>query len=90
MNKKIFYWGLYDFANSLISGSFTLYFSQWLIIDNKLEDIWYSSAIAVSTLILIITAPLFGSYSDRTQRRMRLINPLTIIMAIGTLLVGFI
>ncbi len=88
INKKVFAWGLYDFANSLIIANLTLYFSQWLIINNHLDDIWYGGAIAVSTLALILTAPFFGKYSDQTNSRMRLIIPLTIFLFLATFLLG--
>lgn len=86
LNKKIFVWGLYDFANSVIVANLTLYFSLWMVIDNNLADIWYSIIIAVSTLVLILTAPLVGFYVDKSGWRMKLITPMTI--AIGLLTIG--
>lgn len=88
MDKKIFSWGLYDFANSVIIANLTLYFSQWVIVDNGFEDIWYGGTLALSTILLIATAPFFGTYSDRVQKRMGFIIPLTLIMGAATILLG--
>lgn len=92
MNNKleIFSWGLYDSANSIIVANLTLYFSLWLVIDNKLPDIWYSLIIAVSTTILLITAPVVGSFVDNSGWKMRFITPITIITSIFTIAIGLI
>ncbi len=90
INRKIFFWSLYDFANSIIIANLTLYLSQWVVVDNDFQDIWYASSLIISTLLLILTAPFFGSYSDRTQKRMRLIIPLTLVIGITTILLGVV
>ncbi len=90
MNRKIFSWGLYDFANSIIIANLTLYFSQWIVIDNQIDDFWYGLTLSLSTVFLIITAPFFGALSDRTQKRMRYIIPISIGMTVGTVLLGII
>ena len=40
--KNVFLWALYDFANSLVSIVFFLYFAQWLVIDQGVADIWFN------------------------------------------------
>jgi UMF1 family MFS transporter len=90
VNKKIFYWGLYDFANSLIVSNITLYLSQWLIVDNGMPPFWYGIAIAVSTILLLLTAPILGSSSDRSGKKMGFIRPLTFAIGSSTLLIGII
>ena len=43
MNRKnIFLWTLYDFANSIVTIVFFLYFSEWLVIDNGVSDFSYN------------------------------------------------
>lgn len=87
---RIFSWGLYDFANSLVMANFILYFSQWLVIDNKISDAWYVFSLAFATLLLMITAPFLGVYSDKTNTRMKFIIPLTIVMGLSTIVLGFV
>jgi len=69
MKKQIALWSLYDFANSLTIGVFTLYFSQWLVIDNNVADIWYNLIYVGATILLIFTAPVTGLIADKTGRK---------------------
>lgn len=64
LNKQIFYWTLYDFANSIILVNFILYFSQWLVLDGGLSDFWYNATFAISTLLLLAIAPILASKVD--------------------------
>jgi UMF1 family MFS transporter len=70
MNKKnLFYWALYDFANSFVFINFLVYFSQWLVIDGGLSDFWYNSTYAISSIILLLTAPTLASFTDKFGNR---------------------
>lgn len=66
MNKRnIFVWALYDFANSVPIIVFALYFSQWLVIENRVPDILYNLIFVGSSLLLILTSPVAGAISDQ-------------------------
>jgi len=66
MNKKnLFYWSLYDFANSFVLINFLLYFSQWLVIDGGLSDFWYNAIFAISSVLLLVSAPTLASFTDK-------------------------
>lgn len=83
MNKKnIFYWALYDFANSIAVIVFFLYFSQWLVIDNKVADIWYNLIFVGSTVLLLLTAPVVGSIADKIGVKLPFLTITTILMFI--------
>jgi len=65
MNRKnLFLWSLYDFANSFVYISFLLYFAQWLVVDAGLSDFWYNAIFALTTVVLLFTAPLLASSVD--------------------------
>ncbi len=68
-HKNIFLWTLYDFANSLVSIVFFLYFAQWIVIERGLPDIWFNLTFTVSTLFLIAVAPFMGVLLDKHLRR---------------------
>lgn len=88
MNKKnIFLWTLYDFANSIAVIVFFLYFSQWLVIDKGVSDFWYNMIFAVGSLLLLLTAPVFGSIADKTGRQQNYLNRITILVFFFFLLV---
>ncbi len=71
MNKKrIFLWTFYDFANSISNVVFFLYFSQWLVVEHGVADIWYNLLFVASSVLLIISSPIAGSIADKINVRM--------------------
>lgn len=79
MNKKqLFIWSLYDFANSLIWVSFSLYFSAWIVVDAGLSDFWYNAIFPITTLLLFATAPVMAARTDRRGGRKLFLNIATV------------
>ena len=68
-SKNIFLWALYDFANSLVSIVFFLYFAQWIVIEKGLSDLSFNLTFTVATIFLICTAPFLGVMLDKKLRR---------------------
>lgn len=66
MRMQVFLWVLYDFANSLVYIPFFLYFSQWVVIDRGLPDLWLNICFAGASLLLLAIAPFLGTRLDRT------------------------
>lgn len=65
MNKKqLSLWSLYDFANSIIYINFILYFAQWIVVDAGLSDFSYNAIFAITTVILLFTAPILAARTD--------------------------
>ncbi len=90
MNKKnIFLWTLYDFANSIAIIVFFVYFSQWLVIDQNVADIWYNLIFVGSTILLILTGPVISSISDKLNSRMPFLAWFTVLVFITFLGVSF-
>lgn len=84
-----FYWVLYDFANSFLSAALEgIYFSQWVVIDNKFADIWYGGTFALATLILLFTAPFLGSWSDAYGKKMPFLRILTTVIVASGIVLG--
>ena len=78
MNKKqIFLWALYDFANSIVVGVFALYFSQWLVIDNQVSDLWFNMIFFGASLMLIFAGPIGGAVADKFHTQMWFIRSAT-------------
>lgn len=67
--KNTFLWVLYDFANSIVSIVFFLYFSQWIVIDQGVADIWFNLTFTTSAILLLFTVPTTGALLDRYWRR---------------------
>lgn len=91
MSKNVFLWALYDFANTpLIAAIGGLYLGQWIVIDNHLPDIYYGGMFSLASLLLLLTSPFLGAWSDKVGKRMPFINGTTyLLIFIGSLL-GFI
>ncbi|MEK6871831.1 MAG: MFS transporter [Nanoarchaeota archaeon] len=68
-NKNIFLWVLYDFANSLVSIVFFLYFAQWIVVDKGVSDFYFNLTFTISALLLLITVPISGTLLDKYLRR---------------------
>lgn len=63
--KRVFLWTLYDFANSIAIIVFTLYFSQWLVIDQGVQDLWYNLLFVGSTILVFGVGPVMGIIADK-------------------------
>lgn len=63
-------WALYDFANTVFSMNIaTLYFSAWLVADLGHSNTVYATANGITSVLVVLSVPVFGAISDATQRR---------------------
>lgn len=91
MNKKnIFLWTLYDFANSIVMIVFFLYFSQWLVVEKGVPDLWYNMIFAAGSLLLLFTAPVLGSVADKNGKQQNYFNIITLLSFFTFILVSLI
>ncbi|QQG39011.1 MAG: MFS transporter [Candidatus Woesearchaeota archaeon] len=80
--RNVSLWVLYDFANSLVSIVFFLYFAQWLVIDRGVSDLYFNLAFTMSAILLLLTVPTTGYLLDKFLRRisgLRFTTVLTVI-----------
>jgi len=80
--KNIFLWVLYDFANSIVSITFFLYFAQWIVIDRGVSDFHFNLTFTVSAILLFFTAPLAGLFLDKFLRRITGLRYATVLTAV--------
>ena len=91
MNKtNVFLWTLYDFANSITTIVFFLYFSQWLVIDKGVPDFWYNMIFTAGSVMLLLTAPILGGIADKNGRQRSYLNWITVLTFLSFLAVSFI
>jgi MFS transporter, UMF1 family len=89
--KNIFLWALYDFANTPMSSAMGgLFLAQWIVLDNKIDDIWYGSTFTFSTILLLLTSPFWGAWSDKVGKRLPFLKWNTVILILIGLTTGFI
>ncbi len=80
--KNISLWILYDFANSIVSIVFFLYFAQWLVIDKGVSDLYFNLTFTASAVLLLFSVPLTGTLLDKYFRRITGLRYATILTAI--------
>lgn len=80
--KNIFLWTLYDFANSIVTVVFFLYFSQWLVIEHGVSDFAYNMIFTVGSVLLLVTAPVLGAIADQTGKERRYLAIVTLLCAL--------
>jgi len=80
-------WVIYDFVNSLMIINGSIYYSQWLVSEEGISQGYYGLAYAVSTLLLLIAAPLLGTVIDRSKVGLRILYYCSTAMgALGVLI----
>ncbi len=72
-------WYLYDMANSFVTIMMSLYFAQWVIVDNKVSDFWFAFPAVVATLILVFISTHVGAVGDRYGNHNRIFVWTTIL-----------
>ncbi len=88
--KKIFLWALYDFANSLATVVFFLYFSQWLVIDNHVSDLSFNLMFVGASVLLLLTAPICGAIADKMHRQLPFIRFATVLQILCLASIAFL
>jgi len=84
-------WILYDFANTAYSMNVvSLYFSTWIVIELAQSDFWVSLVNSVSMLLVALTMPVLGEWSDKKNKKMSALLLFTSLCILGTALMGLI
>src|SRR5438477_202555 len=83
--KNIFYWSLYGFAKDIVIITFALYFSQWLVVDNKVADIWYNLIFVGASILLFLTAPVLAIVADKKNHSLKYLRIMAVLLFLTTL-----
>ena len=82
-------WALYDFSNTIFSMNIaTLFFAVWLVKDIGASNTMAALATSASSLLVVLSIPLFGAISDATQRRKPWVVGFTLISVTMTAVMG--
>ncbi|MCX5808761.1 MAG: MFS transporter [Proteobacteria bacterium] len=85
MNKKIFSWCLFDFANSSYSAViaatiFPVYYANFIVgNESGAGDVWWGRAIATSMAIVAISSPFLGGIADYAKARKKMLLFFTLL-----------
>lgn len=91
MSRNVLLWGLYDFANTPITVALGgLYLAQWVVLDMGFDELWYGLTFVFSTILLLITSPFWGAWSDKLGKRMPFIARMTFALIFFGGLLAFV
>lgn len=78
-------WALFDFANSILIINGGFYFSQWIVVEQGLSETWFNFAIAATSVVVLVTGPILGTFGDRRNMWHQFLWVATFVMFFGTL-----
>lgn len=97
LQKKVFAWALYDWANSAFATTvmvvfFPLFFKQYLTADQAAttSTFWLGVANGASSFVLAVLAPWLGALADRGNTHLKFLAAFTAIGVIPTALLAFV
>ena len=88
--RNIWLWALYDAANSLAFAGLSVFFGVWFISEYGASDGWMSLSMVMTTVILLLTLPVLGRYSDRIGRRLPFLIIATLIGGSSLIILGIV
>ncbi len=83
-------WGLYDFANSLANVAVSFYFALWFVENFRGSEGSIGIAVAVVTVLLLLTLPQIGAHADNRGSHASLLTHLTFGSVIALSLLGIV
>ncbi len=89
--REVWSWLLYDFANTIFSMNIlTMYFAQWVVIDQARGDLWYAVPYSISMGLAALTMPVLGAVSDLRGNRKKFLITLSLICIGSVLIIGIL
>jgi UMF1 family MFS transporter len=95
INKSIFGWMAYDFANSsfttiIVTVVYSVYFKNVVVGDRADGSFLWGLSLAISMFLVALTAPIFGAVADYSRAKKKFLFYNTYLSVIFTMLLGFI
>lgn len=95
MNKKIFGWIMYDFANSsfttiIVTVIYSVYFKNVVVNQGELGTALWGRAVSISMLFVALTAPIFGAVADFSRAKKKFLFYNCYLTVIFTALLYFV
>jgi UMF1 family MFS transporter len=82
-------WVIYDFAAVIFAMNIAgLYFPLWVVEDADGRDAHVAIALSAAMAIILVAAPILGSFADRSGRRVLMLGITTLACVLSTALLG--
>ena len=95
LNKNIFGWLMYDFANSsfttiIVTVIYSKYFVQSVVGQQDIGAALWGRSVSISMLLVALTAPIFGAIADYSRAKKKFLFYTTYLTIIFTALLYFV
>lgn len=95
LNKKIFGWVMYDFANSsfttiIVTVIYSVYFKDVVVNAGELGTALWGRSVSISMLMVALLGPIFGAVADFSRAKKRFLFYTTYLTIIFTALLYFV
>ena len=95
LNKNIFGWIMYDFANSsfttiIVTVIYSVYFRNVVVNQGELGTALWGRAVSISMLMVALTAPIFGAVADCSRAKKKFLFYMTYLTVAFTALLYFV
>lgn len=95
MNKNIFGWIMYDFANSsfttiIVTVIYSVYFKNVVVNQGELGTALWGRAVSISMLMVALSAPIFGAVADFSRAKKKFLFYNCYLTVIFTALLYFV
>ncbi|MGQ9590585.1 MAG: MFS transporter [Planctomycetota bacterium] len=93
--RAIFAWALYDWASSafttlVVTFVYATYFAKAMAPDEVTGMAWWSRAVATSSVLTAVLAPVLGAAADRAGARKRFLAVVTGTCVVSTAILAFV
>ena len=95
LTKDVFNWSLFDFANStfatiIVAFVYAIYFKKVVALNLPVADLYWSTAINISMIIVAVLSPVLGAASDYYSSKKKYLFFFTFLSIIATALLYFV
>lgn len=95
LTKDVFNWSLFDFANStfatiIVAFVYAIYFKKVVASNLPIADLYWSTAINISMILVAVLSPVLGAASDNYSSKKKYLFFFTFLCIAATALLYFI
>jgi UMF1 family MFS transporter len=95
LNKKVWNWSLFDFANSsyaviIVAFVYAIYFKKVVAGNEPVADFYWSSAVNIAMIVVAIIGPVLGAAADHYSNKKTYLVFFTLLSVVTTALLYFV
>lgn len=95
LTKDVFNWSLFDFANStfatiIVAFVYAIYFKKVVASNEPVADLYWSTAINISMILVAVLSPVLGAASDHFGSKKKYLFFFTFLCIVSTAFLYFI